>query len=275
MHGMSGWPVIRQNNDITRVDDERHPEGHSASMVPGKWRRLTMRLGAFELGYASVRISPPNSPRQDTRYPALPGRAGLRSRFMEHLGFTAVAVVLLAGVIAVLAMRSNAFVASSGNKWPIVDAREGAAITGSKAQAVKAAVPEKEKPTPVPAAATLQPSIVQAAIRDGIADMVRKGEMQGVIPSTTLAQAPAGGDAARSAVMAGTLDRIPAVAAAIKRAMATGEVQNWAAGDYAGVVVIGQGFEKDGAVCREGSILARDGGPDGQTQTFERCSKGK
>jgi hypothetical protein len=273
MGRMSGWPVIRQNRDIARVDEERHSEGPSAPMVPGKWRRLTMRLGAFELGYASVRISPQNSPRQDSRYPALPGRAGLRSRFMEHLGFTAVAVVLLAGVIAVLAMRSNAFVANSGNKWPIVDARDGAAAAGSKAQAVKTAVPEKETPTPVPAAVTLQPSIVQAAIRDGIADMVRKGEIQGTLSSTALA--PAGDHTARSAVMAGTLDRIPAVAAAIKRAMATGEMQNWAAGNYAGVVVVGQGFEKDGAVCREGSILARDGGPDGQTQAFERCSKGK
>jgi hypothetical protein len=268
MHDMSGTPVIRQNKDIERVDEVRQPEALSALAVPGKWRRLTMRLGAFELGYASVRISPQNSPRQDSRYPALPGRAGLRSRFMEHLGFTAVAVVLLAGVIAVLAMRSNAFVASSGNKWPIVDA-----AAGFKAQAVKAAVPEKEKPTPVPAAATLQPSIVQAAIRDGIADMVRKGEIQGTVPSAALA--PAGDDTARSAVMAGTLDRIPAVATAIKRAMATGEVQNWTAGNYAGVVVIGQGFEKDGAVCREGSILARDGGPDGRTQAFERCSKRK
>jgi hypothetical protein len=275
MHDMSDTPVIRQNKGIERVDEVRQPEALSALAVPGKWRRLTMRLGAFELGYASVRVSPQNSPRQDSRYPALPGRVGLRSRFMEHLGFTAVAVVLLAGVIVVLAMRSNAFVTSSGNKWPIVDARDGAAATGSKARAVKAAIPEKEKPTPVPAAATLQPSIVQAAIRDGIADMVRRGEMQGAIPSASPAQAPAGLDAARSAVMAGTLDRIPAVAAAIKRAMATGEMQNWAAGDYAGVVVIGQGFEKDGAVCREGSILARDGGPDGQTQTFERCSKGK
>jgi hypothetical protein len=273
MHDMSGTPVIRQNKDIERGDEERQPEALSALAVPGKWRRLTMRLGAFELGYASVRISPQNSLRQDSRYPALPGRAGLRSRFMEHLGFTAVAVVLLAGVIAVLAMRSNAFVASSGNKWPIVDARDGAAAAGSKAQAVKAAVPEKEKPTPVPAAATLQPSIVQAAIRDGIADMVRKGEIQGTVPSAALA--PAGDDTARSAVMAGTLDRIPAVATAIKRAMATGEVQNWTAGNYAGVVVIGQGFEKDGAVCREGSILARDGGPDGRTQAFERCSKRK
>lgn len=270
---MSGPPVIRQNNDITMVGDESQADGLPAPVVPWKWRRLTMRLGTFELGYASVRISPQNRLRHDRHYPVATRRGGFSSRFVEHLGFTTGALIFLGVVISVLAMRSGAFV-TPANKWPIVDAGSGSMAPVAKAEMVKAAPAEKDKPTPVPTAVTLQPSIVRAAIRESIADLVRNGEMQGIDQTAGPGQAASGvDDRTRAAVMAGTLDRIPAVAAAIKRAMTTGEVQNWAAGGYEGVVVIGQGFQKDGAICREGSVLARDGGSS-QTQPFERCSSG-
>lgn len=274
---MSGPPVIRHNSEIVRVGEEGQPDVHAAGLVPGKWRRMTMRLGGFEFGYASVKIAPNRPLVRDSYHPA-PRRTGFSGRLVEHLGLTVVALMLLGGLISVLAIRSDAFVAKTANQWPIVDARAGgAAAQQNPADAVKAAVPDKERPTPVPAAVTLQPSILRAAIRDGLAELVRKGEMQGAaaMPSAAVAQAPAGeGDSPRVAAMAGALDRIPAVAAAIKRAMATGEVQNWTATGLEGVVVVGQGYQKGDAVCREGSILARDGGPESKTQTFERCSKG-
>lgn len=280
---MSGPPAIRQNNDIARLGEESQADAQPLSVVPGKWRRLTIRLGAFEIGYASVKIAPQHPRQRERWYPVTLRRTSLSGRLVEHLGLTIVALLFLGGVISVLAMRSDAFVSGSANRWPIIDAAEGSgAAPDAKADAVTAALAEKEQPAPVPVAVTLQPSIVRAAIREGLADLARNGAMGGRpgIPSASAvgqvpaAEVGAGGIAGGIAAMTGPLDRIPAVAAAIKRAMATGEIQNWTAGGMEGVVVIGQGYQKGEAVCREGSILARDGGPENRTQTFERCSKG-
>lgn len=268
---MTNWPMTRQNSDISTIGAEGQT-GRNVPVVPGKWRRLTMRLGAFEIGYASVKIGSPPRAADERYYPLTIRRASVPKRFIEHLGYTTAALIFLGGTISFLAMRSDAFVSRSANNWPIVQAEEA----GAKAGAVQngATYAGREVATPVPSAVTLQPSIVRAAIRDGIADLVRTGDMNGAVQPATLVPGMSGdSDANRSVVLRGPLDRVPAVAAAIKRAMATGEVQNWAAGNYEGVVVVGDSYESDGAVCREGSILARDGGPSSRTQPFERCSK--
>ncbi|HTH29197.1 MAG TPA: hypothetical protein VL918_12100, partial [Sphingobium sp.] len=234
---MSGPPAIRQNNDIARLGEESQADAQPLSVVPGKWRRLTIRLGAFEIGYASVKIAPQHPRQRERSYPVTLRRTSLSGRLVEHLGLTIVALLFLGGVISVLAMRSDAFVSASANRWPIVDAVGSGAAPDAKADAVTAALPEKEQPTPVPVAVTLQPSIVRAAIREGLADLARngaRGGRPGIPSASAVGQAPAaevgaGGIAGGIAAMTGPLDRIPAVAAAIKRAMTTGEVQNWTA----------------------------------------------
>ena len=262
---MNNWPMMRQDSDIANVGPEGQA-GRNVPAVPGKWRRLTVRLGAFEIGYASVRVGSPRRRDDESYRPVTIRRASAPKRFIEHLGYTTAALIFLGGTISLLAMQSDAFVSHSANNWPIVQSDEKAGAVQTAATSAKGPVA-----TPVPAAITLQPSIVRAAIRDGIADLVRKGDMNGVVQSAALGQGMSGDGA--PPMVQGPLDRIPAVAAAVKRAMATGEVQNWAAGNYEGVVVVGDSYQSDGSVCREGSILARNGGPESRTQPFEHCAR--
>lgn len=72
-------------------------------------------------------------------------------------------------------------------------------------------------------------------------------------------------------VSSGNFLLIPSVAAAVAQAMADGEAQNWIAGHYHGVVVVGPGEIRDGKTCRQGTVLLRDGTEQGRTQRFERC----
>ena len=64
---------------------------------------------------------------------------------------------------------------------------------------------------------------------------------------------------------------IPNVERAVGLAMRSGDAQNWAAGTYHGVVVVGDANPREGKSCREGTILLRDGTTQGRTQSFERC----
>lgn len=72
-------------------------------------------------------------------------------------------------------------------------------------------------------------------------------------------------------VASGNFLLIPPVERAVGIAMQSGEAQNWTAGDYHGVVVVGDAEEKNDKSCRMGTILLRDGTPKGRTQSFERC----
>jgi hypothetical protein len=72
-------------------------------------------------------------------------------------------------------------------------------------------------------------------------------------------------------VASGNYLLIPGVARAVSLAMTNGEAQNWAAGSYHGIVVMGDAAPKDGKTCRQGTVLLRDGSAQGRTQTFERC----
>lgn len=64
---------------------------------------------------------------------------------------------------------------------------------------------------------------------------------------------------------------VPSVARAVNQAMASGEAQDWAAGGYHGLVVVGDAEPRDGKSCRQGTVLLRDGSDQGRTQKFERC----
>ncbi|MBN8832523.1 MAG: hypothetical protein J0G94_18335 [Sphingomonadales bacterium] len=73
-------------------------------------------------------------------------------------------------------------------------------------------------------------------------------------------------------VASGNFLLIPAVGFAVSRAMTSGEAQNWEAGDYHGLVVVGDADRRDGKSCRQGTVLLRDGSNQGRTQRFERCA---
>ncbi len=73
-------------------------------------------------------------------------------------------------------------------------------------------------------------------------------------------------------VSSGNFLLIPSVARAVGQAMASGDAQNWVAGDYHGLVVVGDAEARDGKSCRQGTVLLRDGSAQGRTQKFERCA---
>lgn len=73
-------------------------------------------------------------------------------------------------------------------------------------------------------------------------------------------------------VSSGNFLLIPPVARAVAQAVAGGEAQNWVAGHYHGVVVVGDAEQRNGKTCRQGTVLLRDGSAQGRTQRFERCA---
>ncbi|MBT2186297.1 hypothetical protein [Sphingobium nicotianae] len=72
-------------------------------------------------------------------------------------------------------------------------------------------------------------------------------------------------------VASGNYLLIPSVSRAVTQAMSSGEAQNWTAGVYHGLVVVGDVEPRDGKSCRQGTILLRDGSQQGRTQKFDRC----
>jgi hypothetical protein len=281
-HGtMSGRDLVHRDSAmgpqyVGPVDDQAH-----LMSSPGRWRRFSLRWGNFEIGYASARIKQPRYRVPALREEALPpaARTSLRGRFLQHLAFTLAVFLFLGGSVSLLAMQSGAFEMNRENRWPIVDAAELSKPRVNTAAVLPPAAMAHPEAGPVVQA--LQPSIVKAAIRESLAEFTRAHPVQQVNLGKSSVRAPivdapiASMSAGSATVLTGPLDRMPAVAAAIKRAMATGEVQNWTAGNYQGVVVVGESYEAGGSVCREGSILAQDGGQTSRTQPFERCLKAR
>jgi hypothetical protein len=72
-------------------------------------------------------------------------------------------------------------------------------------------------------------------------------------------------------VASGNYLLIPGVSRAASLAMTSGEAQNWTAGNYHGIVVVGDAEARDGKRCRQGTVLLRDGSNEGRTQRFDRC----
>lgn len=72
-------------------------------------------------------------------------------------------------------------------------------------------------------------------------------------------------------VASGNYLLIPGVSRAVSLALTSGEAQNWTAGTYHGLVVVGDAETRGGKNCRQGTILLRDGSNQGRTQSFDRC----
>lgn len=136
------------------------------------------------------------------------------------------------------------------------------------------ATPKTIIPTEQPAA------FLSAVIEDRkpapLAAPARRAHAQ-IAQGGTIAPKPAEESSAATAtpddaiVSSGNYLLIPSVDNAVGLALRSGEPQNWQAGAYHGLVVVGDAVEKDGKSCRDGTVLLRDGSIKGRTQTFERC----
>lgn len=265
---MRGDIVIRRNS----LPSEPAWEGeeYPPAAVPGRWRRLSMRFGPIEFSYASVKLLP--SP---DRHVAVLRRAPLHNRFFEHVGLTLAALLFLGGSATLIAMQSGAFVPSR-TSWQIVTAEPESAAPPATRHALSA-VPAAPAPTnfvaagSVTAPAPAEPVAARPAPAARIATPAPRVEPAFAEPPR--AKEPPAKAMPDATALSGSLERNPAVARAISRAMTSGEVQDWSSGPLSGVVVVGEAYEADGRVCREGSILARDGGPTGRTESFERCTR--
>jgi hypothetical protein len=120
------------------------------------------------------------------------------------------------------------------------------------------AVIEQRKPAP----ATAPAPRATVAIADG----------QAIQPKAAPETAKAGPAPDEAIVSSGNFLLIPSVGRAVRQAMASGDAQNWVAGNYHGLVVVGDADTRDGKSCRQGTVLLRDGSAEGRTQKFERCA---
>jgi len=135
--------------------------------------------------------------------------------------------------------------------------RPGVAVPTERPSAFLSAVIEERAPAPAMAPAR------RAAVP------IAQGEAIAPRPMDMAAgRAPAPDE---SLVQSGNFMLIPNVERAVGLAMGSGEAQNWAAGQYHGLVVVGEALSRAGKSCREGAILLRDGSAQGRTQSFERC----
>jgi hypothetical protein len=229
----------------------------------GRMRKFSLRFGAIEVGYASAHVR---------RLAFDSAGAHRRSGIGLHLAYIGTALAVVAGAFSVVAIQSGAFERHDRTLWPIVDNRppaQGSIRAEIAQQPVSTLV--TVAPAPVPPTLVLRPDIVRAAIRESLSGYV--ADQRSARSGAAGLDAPSG--AAPAPVveprLTGPLDKVPAVASAIARAVATGEVQDWAYGAYSGAVVVGERYEAGGTVCRDGSILARDPDQTSRTEPFQRC----
>lgn len=223
-----------------------------------RWR---FAVGRMEIGFhrereslaaesrpVHARITPDQLPA-----PQAPAR-GFGERFMTLLG-VATALVLITG--------------ATGLFWGM---RSGAAIgRGEVSTAIRDVTPD----VPDAAAAGKAPFVIPArkTARDApalraVIEQARPGPA--AAPAATLAAPIAeAGIPGEQVLRSGNFAAIPQVASAISAAMVNGDAQNWSAGPYHGVVVMG---EADARKCREGTVLLRDGSDQGRTQPIRRCA---
>ncbi|MBB6122690.1 hypothetical protein [Sphingobium subterraneum] len=220
-------------------------------------RRTHFRLGALEFSFESARrfsrgrTLQPYVERQTTR-------PSLLDRMFGLVGLVATLVCVAVGSITLWSMKSNADVKAKPENWSIVEnasqvRQRPVAAPGVAPIGVAAAPAEKPKLAfaPVPLAMPSEKRSVEDA------------PSQALSPSASLEMVDTPLDGR-------PLDQIPAVRDAIKRALATGDMQQWDYGTLTGFVVVGPAQVGAGN-CRRGSILARNGGFVGRTQAFERC----
>jgi hypothetical protein len=230
-----------------------------------RWR---FAVGSLEVGFdrASESIEA-ETPRAAQAAP----HSGFGRRLMILVG-TATTVLLTIALAGLAWSSRGRFIAGETLSAAIVDRGEAmpqnaAVAPGGKPILIPTAKPENrrlvaliEQGRTAPAAAPAPRAAVQIANGRAIA------------PRPAIASSLAKASPDEAIVSSGNYLLIPAVSRAVGQAMASGEAQNWNAGDYHGLVVVGDAEPRDGKVCRQGTVLLRDGSTQGRTQKFERCA---
>lgn len=242
---------------------ERAPMGRYSARR-SRWR---FAVGSLEVGFdrASEEL------HAETARPAAPLPA--RSDFGRRL------MILVAGLCAALLAATLA-----GWMWSSRSAIAGgetlsAAIVerGHAGPENRAATPESERiviPTERPAA-FLSAVIEQRAPAPAAAPAPRAAvpiaQGQAIAPRPAAEPGRPSPAPDEAVVASGNFLLIPSVSRAVSLAMASGEAQNWTAGAFHGLVVVGDASPREGKACRQGTVLLRDGSAQGRTQSFERC----
>lgn len=239
------------------------PHRRRYTVSRSRWR---FAMGRVEIGFhrEHEEISADNRPVHARITPdQLPGRRiaerPVGERFMMVLG-TATALLLVTGVTGLIwTMRSGATVGRGEISTAIHDITPPPSVSATAGDRAPFVIParhrprdlhaviEQAKPGPTSASADALPSPIAFAAM----------AMEAPPPSSAL-------------IRSGNFAAIPQVASAMDAAMAEGDAQNWSAGGYHGIVVVGNAGAD---TCRDGTILLRDGSRDGRTQTFRRCAK--
>ena len=240
---------------------EQAPVGRY-SAKRSRWR---FAVGSLEVGFdrASEQL------QAETRQPS---RAAQSESFGRRL-------MLIVGVICTTALT----IALAGWLWsshgPLASGETVSAAIVDMSQikpsnAATTSAPQTTIPTEQPAA--FLSAVIEERKPAPLAAPARRAKAQ-IAQGVTIAPKPAEEKSAASAspdeaiVSSGNYLLIPSVDNAVGLALRSGEPQNWQAGTYHGLVVVGDAVEKDGKTCRDGTVLLRDGSIKGRTQTFERC----
>jgi len=236
----------------------------SYSARRSRWR---FAVGSLEVGFDRASEEIHAEPRPAP--PAAAPRPDFGTRLMILVGMLGSVALVVGG--AGWLWSSRAALASGESVSASIVEREAAFTKGPLTPAAGAptVIPTKRPPsrlsavieqrTPAPAAAPAPRASLPIA--QGAAIAPREPDENRFAPTPD-----------EAIVSSGNFLLIPSVASAVAQAMTDGEAQNWVAGRYHGVVVVGPGDVRDGKTCRQGTVLLRDGTTQGRTQRFERCS---
>lgn len=242
---------------------DRAPLG-SYSAKRSRWR---FAVGSLEVGFdrASEQI------HADTLKQARPvPRTDFGRRLMILVGTLTTAVILV-GLGGWLWSERGSLLGGETVSAAIID--RGDAIPQDKL------TPGAASPTLIPTAtppvrltAVIEQRKPAPSVAPAPSARVQIAEGMAIQPKPAPETGKAGPSPDEAIVASGNFLLIPSVDRAVGQAMASGEAQNWAAGKYHGLVVVGDADVQDGKSCRQGTVLLRDETTQGRTQKFERCA---
>lgn len=229
-----------------------------------RWR---FAVGSLQVGFdrASEQIQAERgrSGQQATR------RADFGQRLMILVGTLSTIILSIAAAGWLWSSRGAILGGSERVETPIVDRGAAAPHERNAARPAQTVIP-----TPPPKArltAMIERGDTAPAVAPAPRAKVPIAEGKAIEPRPAAENALANRAPDQGIVASGNFLLIPAVGFAVAQAMTSGEAQNWEAGTYHGLVVVGDPDRRDGKSCRQGTVLLRDGSNQGRTQRFERC----